>query len=284
MDVAAKSGGLSTIARALNQGNLVLAKIAAVQLQFPDPPQLTKGIPPLGDVAELAARLYWSGLLKGDWDPDQHPRTGTKPNAGWFAPVPKEPKPPAKPGWPSKAVNAKVREIVEEIAAKIAARAELLGLGLIGDAAFIAAEIDDAIKVIRWAFRADELNQGEDRLVAQMKANFDPPKTFEELQKPPTENVLGYEQHHIVEQTDDNIKKDNQTETVYIEKFGREKIEDPSNIVWVPRLKHEKISGYYSSKPGGPGTSTVRDALSALDFDAQRAAGLDALRTQGVLK
>src|SRR5580700_1805860 len=79
IDVVAKSGGLSTIARALNQGNFALAKIAAVQLQFPDPPRLTKGAPSLEDVAELAAELYWSGLLKGDWDPEQHPRTGTKP-------------------------------------------------------------------------------------------------------------------------------------------------------------------------------------------------------------
>ena len=126
-----------------------------------------------------------------DWDA-KHPRTGTKPNPGRFAEVPKEPKLPSKPGWPSKAVNTEVREIVKRIAAKIVARAELLGLGPLGEAAFIAAEIADAIKVIRWAFRVDELNQSEDRLVAQMKANFDPPKTFEELQKAPTENILGY--------------------------------------------------------------------------------------------
>jgi hypothetical protein len=69
-----------------------------------------------------------------------------------------------------------------------------------------------------------------------------------------------------------------------LQKFGREKIDDPSNIVWVPKLKHEIISGYYSSKPGGPNTPTVRQQRSTEDFETQRAAGLEVLRTKGVLK
>jgi hypothetical protein len=129
-----------------------------------------------------------------------------------------------------------------------------------------------------------ELNGGEDRLIAQMKTYYEPPKTFEELQKEPTENVVGYEQHHIVEQTDANIKKDIHLPSEFLEKFGRDMIEDPNNIVWVPRLRHELISADYSRNISGAGTPTLRQSLSQSDFATQRAAGLDVLRNRGVLK
>ena len=38
IDVATKIGGMETLARAMNDGKLALAKIATVQLRFPDPP------------------------------------------------------------------------------------------------------------------------------------------------------------------------------------------------------------------------------------------------------
>jgi hypothetical protein len=66
----------------------------------------------------------------------------------------------------------------------------------------------DAISTFIEVLSPTELNGGEDRLVAQMRTNYDPPKTLEELQTKPTENILGYERHHIVEQTDANIQKD----------------------------------------------------------------------------
>ena len=71
-----------------------------------------------------------------------------------------------------------------------------------------------------------ELLSGEDRAIAQTNAYFDPPKTLEELQTPPTQNALGYERHHIVEQNDDNVEKE------VVVKFGRDEIDDPSNLVW----------------------------------------------------
>jgi hypothetical protein len=117
-----------------------------------------------------------------------------------------------------------------------------------------------------------------------MKTNYDPPETLEELQKAPTENILGYERHHIVEQTDANITKDIELPGECVQKFGRDMIEDPSNIVWVPRLRHELISADYSSNVAGKGTPTVRQSLSQSDFATQRAAGLEALRKRGVLK
>jgi hypothetical protein len=275
IDVATKVGGMETIARALNEGNLALAKIATVQLQFPDPP--TRLRMSGAESSNLATELYCSALLKaGDWDPDEHPRTGTKPNPGHFAEKPKDPNLPAKRGWPLPIVNKKVKEWIAERAGKLVmdtGRLIIRGMPVV-----------DAISTFLEVLSPAELNGGEDRLVAQMRTNFDPPKTFEELQQKPTENVLGYERHHIVEQTDANIEKGIQPLGECLQKFGRDKIEDPSNIVWVPRLKHELISAAYSRKVGGPGTPTLRQSLSQSDFASQRAAGLEVLRTHGVLK
>ena len=44
-------------------------------------------------------------------------------------------------------------------------------------------------------------------MVEQARSSLDPPKTLVELQTPPTENVFGYELHHIVEQNPSNIAK-----------------------------------------------------------------------------
>jgi hypothetical protein len=247
--VAAKIGGMETIARALNNGKLALAKIATVQLRFPDPPH-RKG-ESVKERVSLAAELYWSALLKADddWN-DKHPRTGTKPNPGWFAEKPKDSNLPAKPGWATSVANEKVKKWIAEVGGKVVTKAGRLVIEGI--------PVVDAISTFVDELEPTELNGGEDRLVVQMRANFDPPKTLDELQEEPTENIAGYERHHIVEQTDDNIQKLFETKGVYLAKFGRDKIEDPSNIVWIPRLKHEQISGYYSSKPGGPGALTVR--------------------------
>jgi hypothetical protein len=281
VDVAAKIGGMSTVARALNQGNLVLAKIAAVQLQFPDRPEPSE-ISSLDERIELATDLYWCGLLKAgpDWDA-KHPRTGTKPNPGWFAHVPKEPKLPSKSGWPLPHVNLEARKLMESLEG-VAERAGRFALHL--------SPIVDAIDGFLTAFTPTELNQGEDRLVAQMKANFAPPKPLAELQKRPAENILGYELHHIVEQNPKNLEKDGGA-TAYVAapdnlvKFGREKLDDPRNLVWVPRLKHEKITTRYNRRADGdPRRRRLRDVINEMDFEAQRKEGLKILRELKVLK
>jgi hypothetical protein len=123
------------------------------------------------------------------------------------------------------------------------------------------------------------LGDGEDRAIQQTNAYFDPPKTLEELQQPPTQNVLGYEHHHEVEQNDDNIAK------TVLSKFGRDAIDDPSNTVNIPRLKHELISADYSRKvDDDPSGRTFREVVDELDFDQQRAIGLAMLRKYGILQ
>jgi len=88
VDVASRAGGLAAIARALNGGAILRAKIAALHLQFPDLPPLTRSYE---ETAALAKALHQSGILKADWDPAKHPRLGGPPNAGWFTPAGSQP-------------------------------------------------------------------------------------------------------------------------------------------------------------------------------------------------
>ncbi len=71
--------GLAAVASALGRNNLALAQIAAVHLRLPDLP----------DTLVRAALEAEDLLIKrgsAAWDEARHPRTGTPPNPGWFAP------------------------------------------------------------------------------------------------------------------------------------------------------------------------------------------------------
>jgi hypothetical protein len=104
VDARAKMAGFGVVAKSLQDGNLAKAQVAALLLRLPDP--LSRAGGALGKSAEW--RLYYDlvacGLLKADadWD-EKHPRTGSPPNRGWFAPKPKDaradepPKADAKP-------------------------------------------------------------------------------------------------------------------------------------------------------------------------------------------
>jgi len=88
VDVSSRADSLIAIARALNDGAILRAKIATLHLQFPDLPPLMRSHE---EAAALAKALYQNGILKTDWDPAKHPRLGGPPNAGWFAPVDSRP-------------------------------------------------------------------------------------------------------------------------------------------------------------------------------------------------
>lgn len=281
IDLSGKAGGLATVAGALDRGDAALAAIAAVLLGLPDPPGLAKDAPARGSV-ELAAQLFASGLLK-DWDPAKHPRVGDKPYAGWFAAKPADPNvsPPAVPAQPS---------LVREgwLATLRGARAFLKGLtkDIIEDGRWTLWARPDLRLLIEMSLEVIEptpLNQGELQVLDQIRAAADPPKTLDELSQSPIKNVLGYRRHHVVEQNPDNVAKSPLAAT--IEKFGRATLDDPSNIVWVPTLKHEQITGYYNAKDVDDGAERLhRQVVDELDFAGQRAAGLEALRRYGALK
>lgn len=78
--------GLGVVKSALDEKNLCLAQIAAVQLR----------VPPLPDFFARAGLEAEDRLIKAEragvlaraaWDPSEHPRAGVPPNPGWFAPA-----------------------------------------------------------------------------------------------------------------------------------------------------------------------------------------------------
>jgi hypothetical protein len=78
--------GLATVARALNANDQCLARIAAVHLRIPDiPDQTARNAMEAMDVLIKYARDDGGG--DSNWNPALHPRTGTAPNPGWFAPT-----------------------------------------------------------------------------------------------------------------------------------------------------------------------------------------------------
>jgi hypothetical protein len=317
VDIAEKRDGLATVARALQSGDLALAKIATLLLRFPDPPSLAKGAPERGTL-ELVAQLFDSGLFKGDWDPAKHPRRDTAPNRGWFAPkegesqpprgefepkekgelVPsqegeiappqeKQPEPKPRPRRRKKSLLKPLREALKNMARAVieTANFEYWLESAIAEGANKLVEYEQVVqKAEALIFETpSEMFANYERTVQQIRASLDPPKTLVDLQTPPTQNVQGYELHHIVEQNPANIEKS--PIEIFIEKFGRNLIDSPSNLVWVPRLKHELITGYYNSlEPGNDQGRLHREVVSAMDFAAQREAGLDAMRRFGVLK
>lgn len=87
VDASSLMGGLATVAAALNANDLLLARIAAVHLRIPDlPDQAARDALEAED--RLVKEVRGSLVAKnGGWDPAQHPRAGTAPNPGWFAPT-----------------------------------------------------------------------------------------------------------------------------------------------------------------------------------------------------
>lgn len=87
--------GLTTVASALNAGDLCRARIAAVHLRIPDLPdalarldmQIEDLALKLDRIAKTTAAGDWNPPGGGGWDPEKHPRAGAGPNPGWFAPT-----------------------------------------------------------------------------------------------------------------------------------------------------------------------------------------------------
>lgn len=79
--------GLAAVSSALNANNLCRARIAAVQLRLPNLPDALANLEMELDDIELKLDRVSKTTAGGDWDPDKHPRTGTAPNPGWFAPT-----------------------------------------------------------------------------------------------------------------------------------------------------------------------------------------------------
>lgn len=79
--------GLRAVASALNDNNLCRARIAAVHLRVPPLPDALARLDMQFEDVSLTLDRIAKTTMAGDWDPAKHPRTGTAPNPGWFAPV-----------------------------------------------------------------------------------------------------------------------------------------------------------------------------------------------------
>lgn len=58
----------------LRRGRRIHAQIATVLLGIPDPLPLAKRTHSRNDMIRFIRELQWSGLIKTDWNPDEHPR------------------------------------------------------------------------------------------------------------------------------------------------------------------------------------------------------------------
>lgn len=101
----------------------------------------------------------------------------------------------------------------------------------------------------------------------------DEPKALEELQAGVGKRRPGYDDHHIAEQT-------------WAEYFGftRSQIDDPSNRVSIPRLKHYQITGWYSAKNEQFGGVSPREYLSDKSWAERLSVGREAMILFKVLK
>ena len=106
---------------------------------------------------------------------------------------------------------------------------------------------------------------------AEIETYNDPPKSFEELRRDTSTTAPGYDIHHIVERNQED-------------RFTREAINSPDNLVRVPRLKHQEINSWYQTKNDEFGGMSPREYLSGRSWEVHRSVGLDALRKYGVLK
>jgi hypothetical protein len=70
-DLSAKLDSLRAIARALDVGDLIYARLLTLHLRIPDPPEDKSNV---DELVVLARRFRANGLLKVAWDPTKHPR------------------------------------------------------------------------------------------------------------------------------------------------------------------------------------------------------------------
>jgi hypothetical protein len=71
IDLSARLDSLKAIARALDAGDLIYARLLTLHLRVPDPPEHKCNA---AELLALAQRLRANGLLKVAWDPAKHPR------------------------------------------------------------------------------------------------------------------------------------------------------------------------------------------------------------------
>ncbi len=106
-----------------------------------------------------------------------------------------------------------------------------------------------------------------------IQAYLDPPKTLDELQRAVSNPKIGYDVHHIVEQT--SAERDG---------YPRRMIDAPENLVRIPTLKHWQITGWYMTRNDDFSGLSPRSFLRGKNWKERVRVGRMALTLYGVLK
>jgi hypothetical protein len=264
VDMTWRMGGIAAVGRALEQGHVARAMICALHLNMPHPPRYKTLT--YEECEKLITDLRRTRLLKGEWDPSQHPRSGKPPNPGQFAEKPEPPKPtPTQTPKQGRRISvySRISKKVKEQITKVlkdawSRRAEIIAdtEADAADAAVRENEFGVVWEAIKRILESEPLNVGEDELLADVEAGLDPPKPLEELQVEPP-NTRGYDLHHLVEQNPANLLK-----RPTLLRYGRQALDDADNLVWVPRRKiYNSFDTRYAPEGG-----RVRDFANTLDW------------------
>lgn len=292
IDAARTYPKLERIAEQMSQGNWTHATLGALYLRLPDLPDQT--------AARRVLAADW--LLKAFWDPQLHPRWpahAAEGRGGEFSAAGDDDDllvpigamddrymrdrlgrsiivqidPFLKPGQPPAVMGAFPPSISAGVAAQVAAAMESQGIRaaarlLVEQVPHLLDELPTLwpyLRVyIKGPYSISELRASPDF------ASFSSADSFKDKFGSAGE---GWEWEHLVGQTDDNINR-----------FGEEQIHNTDNVIRLPKLWHEKISNYYSSKPKEYGGLTVREVVGKLSYDEQRAFKLDLLKKWGVIQ
>lgn len=133
----------------------------------------------------------------------------------------------------------------------------------VAEAGANASAIFDMVKEISWLYHA----------WPSIVSYLDVPKSLEDLQRAAEVARPGYDRHHIVEQS-----------SAELDNYPRRMIDDPDNLVSIPRMKHWEINAWYQTRNSDFGDVSPRDYLRGKDWDERRRVGLRALKRFGVLK
>ena len=106
-----------------------------------------------------------------------------------------------------------------------------------------------------------------------INAYLSPPKTFKELQQDALNPQVGYDIHHVVEQTP--ARNDG---------YPEDMINGPDNLVRISTLKHWQINGWYGERNEKYDYLSPREYLRGKSWEERMRVGKDALTLFEVLK
>jgi hypothetical protein len=147
-------------------------------------------------------------------------------------------------------------------------------MGFVRSAAAWIARIGRRMFIVDIFFSALDQIQEIERLASMIKTANDPPQDFDEAQRrvaSPAEQ--GYQNHHIVNQHDENRKK-----------FGDARIDSINNQVRIPTLQHIELSRWYATKNKAFNFLSPQDSLRDKSWDEQTQVGRDILRELRIIK